>query len=138
MNNDFGFGTLFPGLAAFEPGWKIMARLQIEMIALSSRRARAYLELPSTLARCHSTQDVLTEQVLFWQVAQRQYAQGVERTVVPVPTVVAASTTEVASPSRSRDYMVVSDREPVAAPQREPAARDVRAPVSAPKVRRSA
>jgi hypothetical protein len=137
MSNDFGFGTLFPGLAAFEPGWKIMARLQIEMIALSSRRAQAYLELPSTLARCHSTQDVLTEQVMFWQVAQRQYAQCVERTVVPIPTVVVGANTAppAAVQARPRDYMVVSDREALAPPQREQAAR---APVQAPKVRRSA
>ena len=107
-NTGFSFdSTLFPALGTAEPFWKFTARLQIETIALMSRRAQACMELPSTLARCASPQDILTEQVRYWQLAQRHYMQSLGTVAGSVP---AADEPEAAQAlARPRDYLVVAE-----------------------------
>lgn len=57
------------GLAAV----RAMTLAQVELMTLATRRAQAYLEVPKTLGRCRSGQDLLEEQMRFWQVAGEQY-----------------------------------------------------------------
>jgi hypothetical protein len=59
-----------------EPLFKGCARCQLELVSLASRRARAYFDVPSTLARCRSPQDIASEQVRFWQTAAQEYAES--------------------------------------------------------------
>lgn len=63
---------------ATTPTLKIAGRVQIETATLATRRAQAYMEIPATLARCQTAQDLLTAQVMFWQLAQRHYVEGLE------------------------------------------------------------
>lgn len=84
---------------------RAIGRMQIETMALVTKRLMANLEVPQALSRCTSPQDVLAEQVRYWQTAQKQYMQAYEKMssaagmvpVVPVPT------------PKLRDYIVVSD-----------------------------
>lgn len=61
---------------AAEPVLKSAARCNFELMSLAGRRARAYLELPATLSRCRSPQDLAGEQVRFWQTAAQHYAES--------------------------------------------------------------
>lgn len=135
----------FPAFTTGEAPWKVLARIQIESLALMSRRAQAYMELPQTLSHCRTPEDLMTEQVRFWQVAQRQYAAGFEKVAgaVPVP-LVQAPKVETAQP-RPRDYIVVAEREPAVAPTTAPIAakmaeqpKAVADPLVRTRIRRSA
>jgi hypothetical protein len=55
---------------------KGIARCQLEMMGLMSRRAQAYLEIPSRLSRCQSPQSLMLEQLRFWQNAFQQYSES--------------------------------------------------------------
>ena len=61
---------------------KSIGRIQVETAALATRRMLALLEFPQHLARCESPQEVISEQIRFWQIAQRQYMQSLERMAV--------------------------------------------------------
>ncbi len=58
---------------------KAMALSQMEMVTLASRRTQAYMTIPSRLARCRSSQDLVGEQMLFWQTAMEQYQESASR-----------------------------------------------------------
>ena len=117
MGNDLFF---FPAFSSCEPPWKILARMQIETMALMSRRAQAYLELPQTLAQCRTPGDLMTEQVRFSQIAQRQYMAAGEHVyaLLPMPSLATTSKTEEKS-VKPRDYMVVQQNE-AAVPAKPP------------------
>lgn len=68
-----GFGV---STQAAEPLFKNAARCNLELMSLAGRRTRAYLELPRTLARCRSPQDLAGEQMRFWQSAAQDYADS--------------------------------------------------------------
>lgn len=85
MDNGFpnaGEG-LFLGLGAtaqlMDPWLKAWARAGAECARLSSRRARAYLELPEQLGRCRTPQDCAHETTEFWQAMFRDYAESSQR-----------------------------------------------------------
>ena len=134
MANDLFF---FPAFSTCEPPWKLLARMQIETMALVIRRAQAYLELPQTLAQCRTPDDLMTEQVRFSQIAQRQYMAAGEQMfgILPMPSLAETSKTQEV-PTKPRDYMVVLENES-AVPAKEPA----KAPVddqARQRIRRSA
>lgn len=135
---EFPFPFPFPSSFATGPAlWKISARMQIEAMALMARRAQAYMELPQTLAQCHNPQDILTEQVRFWQIAQRQYMAGFDKAFADVNATADPLAAGAASPQRPRDYMVVSQTPPAATDaSRDTDKATVREP--APRVRRTA
>ena len=114
--------------------WKMAVRIQIESVVLISRRAQAYMEIPQALAHCKSPEDLLTEQVRFWQIAQRHYMQGFERAMTSVHLAPTPETTATPHPARPRDYMVVSETVP--APKETAKPQDARE--QAVRVRRSA
>ncbi len=62
-----------------EPMMKSAMRCQLEVGGLMSRRAQAYVSLPSTMARCRTPQDLFAEQAKFWQTAMEQYAEAGRR-----------------------------------------------------------
>ncbi len=81
-----GFGTVsnpvqlyFEGLDKLAQGMspmKGLARAQLEMMGLVSRRAQAYLEIPTRMSRCRSPQELVNEQMRFWQTAFQQYSES--------------------------------------------------------------
>ena len=89
--------------------WRMAAQIQTESVALISRRAQAYMELPQTLAHCHSPEDLLREQVCFWQIAQRHYMQGLDKTLSTLLSPSAPEVAGAATTPRLRDYIVVSE-----------------------------
>lgn len=130
---------------AATPTVKIAGRVQIEATALATRRAQAYMEIPAILARCHSGQDLLTAQVMFWQQAQRQYAEGFEHLAASIQSANGAVASSV-SPRGHRTVVqpvVPLAREPVVAPERPSAPTFTNAKPSGPnpahqRMRRSA
>lgn len=89
----------------------LMARLQCETMTLMTRRTQAYIDWPKTLGRCRSAEDLMTEQVRFWQMAQRHYAEGYERAMSALPVGHGGPLVPSAPPaSPRRDYIVVSER----------------------------
>jgi hypothetical protein len=61
---------------AVAPIMKGAACAHLELTSLAGRRARAYLDIPSTLA-----QDVLAAQARFWQQAYQDYSAYTQRVV---------------------------------------------------------
>jgi hypothetical protein len=61
---------------ASAPIVKAAMRFNMELMSLTGRRMRAYLDLPSTLGRCRSPQDLAAEQMRFWQTAARDYTDS--------------------------------------------------------------
>lgn len=58
--------------AGFGP-LKALTVYQMALVQLASRRAQAYLGVPQRLSRCRTHQDVMEEQMRFWQTAMGQY-----------------------------------------------------------------
>jgi hypothetical protein len=56
-------------------GWKLAARVQLEAVALLTRRAQAYLAFADTLVVIPDPQDLFAGHVQFWQTAQHQYLE---------------------------------------------------------------
>jgi hypothetical protein len=65
----------------FEPWFKAMASSGLELMSLMSRRAQAYMEIPNCIGHCRTPQDIVDEQMRFWQTAFRQYAESSQRAV---------------------------------------------------------
>jgi hypothetical protein len=89
---------------------KAMARWQLEMMGFTSRRAQAYMEIPSRLSRCRTPQDLMSEQVRFVQIAFQQYQESSQRMLEAwtqaFPT---ASATNGSGGRIERDYISFSD-----------------------------
>lgn len=121
------FGGLDNAAQGYEPVMKGMARMQLEMISFASRRAQAYLEIPSRLATVRTPQDLLNEQMRFWQTAATQYSDGTRR-IMTAMTSMAQPQAFVDSKSKAakRDYLSVPDvQEPNNAAPRPSAPRRV-------------
>lgn len=77
------FHMYFGGLEAFgqayDPYLKGIARAQLELTGLASRRAQAYLEIPGRLSQCRTPNDLFDEQMRFWRTAFEEYAHSVGR-----------------------------------------------------------
>ena len=73
-----GFDVLAKG---YEPTLKSAGRLNLELINLMSRRAHAWMEIPAVLGRCMTPQDLISEQLKFWQNAASHYSEGSQRLV---------------------------------------------------------
>lgn len=94
-------------MAAGDAWVKMVGRMQIETVALMTRRMIANIELPQAMARCQTPQDVMAEQVRYWQLAQRQYMQSLEKVASSVPASMMGGVP--AARARMRDYILVSD-----------------------------
>lgn len=57
----------------FVPLTKGVARTNMELAGLASRRAKAYVEFPAELTRCQTPQDVVNRQMRFWSDMMRDY-----------------------------------------------------------------
>lgn len=94
MSAQFGFNTFNPGqftnplqlyfsgldsMAQSMGPMKGFARWQLEAMGLMSRRAQAYMEIPSRLSRCRTPQDLMAEQARFMQTAFQQYTESSRR-----------------------------------------------------------
>ena len=71
-------GNVDAVVRAYGPALKAIGRFNLEMLALMSRRWQAWLGAPRQFGGCRSPQDVVQEQVRFWQAAARDYAQSAQ------------------------------------------------------------
>jgi hypothetical protein len=53
-----------------------------ECMRLDNRRTKAWLDIPACLGRCKTPQDVLNEQVKFWQQMGKDYAEGTRQLTI--------------------------------------------------------
>ena len=103
-------GGLDATALSYEPVAKGIAQVNLEAAGLANRRAQAYLEMPSRLAQCRTPQDLMAEQVRFWQTAMTQYQESTRKIValwtqaVPDLPMVKGSK---ASPKPARDFIFV-------------------------------
>lgn len=58
---------------------KAAVRCQLEVMGYLNRRTQALLQAPTRFSSCRSPQDVLNEQMAFWQTAAEQYAETSRR-----------------------------------------------------------
>ena len=107
-----GLSTLYEfSLGSEINPWRAFTRINAESLGLFTRRAQAYLDLSKNLSSCQTSDDFLTQQVTFWQVAQRQYMDSFQNSafaVLPVAPVSEGSADQ-GNPERVRDYIVVLD-----------------------------
>lgn len=97
--------AMAPGLDAMVKG---MARWNLEVFGFMSRRAQAYVEIPSRLSQCRSPQDLVKEQNRFWTTAVEQYMDMSRRlTQVSAQMMAAAPAGPAARAPRKRDYINV-------------------------------
>ena len=109
---------------ASAPIVKAAMRFNMELMSLTGRRMRAYLDLPSTLGRCRSPQDLAAEQMRFWQTAARDYSDSSRNAMEAWTTLLSssASLTNGAAPA-DRDFMEFNDARDDEAPARKQASR---------------
>ena len=90
--------------------WLAVARINAETVYLLTNRAKAYLDLSKSLSACQTSDDFLTQQVTFWQVAQRQYMDSFQNAAFAALPEASSEANEAPSQSvRSRDYIVVAE-----------------------------
>jgi hypothetical protein len=63
----------------FEPTLKNVGRWNLELTGLATRRAQAWLEIPTRASQCKTPQDLVKEQLRFWQTAAQDYTEGARR-----------------------------------------------------------
>ena len=103
---------------------KAAMRFNMELMSLTGRRMRAYLELPSALGRCRSPQDLATEQMRFWQTAARDYSDS-SRHAMEAWSALLSSGARLSNGAAlaDRDFMDFNDARDDEAPSRKPASR---------------
>jgi hypothetical protein len=105
-------------VASTEPMTKSVAAIlkgascaNLELMSLAGRRARAYLDIPNTLAQCRGPQDLLAAQSQFWQTLFEDYASCSRRLVQTLGSIEAdakAGDTRMES-ARERDTLTFPD-----------------------------
>jgi hypothetical protein len=71
--------SLSQGLEPMKGPMKSVARCQLEVMGLVSRRAQAVMEIPSRIAQCRTPQDLVNEQARFWTTAFEQCSESSRR-----------------------------------------------------------
>ena len=102
--------TLYEFPFGFEANpWRAITRINAETIYLFTNRAQAYLDFSKNLNGSQTTDDFLTQQVTFWQVAQQQYLNSFHSAAFGDLPIAAIVKTGEGQSKRSRDYIVVSE-----------------------------
>lgn len=111
------FGSLDTVMKNWEPAWKGVGRLNLELMGFAARRAQAWLEIPGRLSRCKTPTDFWGEQGKFWQAASADYTDASRRLMAAWST--CATMPQFDGSDRSRDYMTFPDAsDSVPAPRR--------------------
>jgi hypothetical protein len=107
------FGCLDAVVQGYEPALRGVGRWNLELMGLLSRRARAWLEIPSRISQCKTPQDLINEQMRFWQTAAHQYADGSRRLTAALGACAVVPGFNGAwggrTVARARDYINVSE-----------------------------
>jgi hypothetical protein len=100
------FGSLDVMARRFEPVALGAARCNLELFGLMTRRARAWLEIPTRLGQCRTPQDLAGEQLRFWRTAVEDYTDVSRRLTVAL---FAPSGFDAGRKAAGRDYLAFPD-----------------------------
>ena len=106
--------TLDTVAKGFEPVMHGVARWNLEVFGLMTRRARAWSEIPSRFSQCRTPQDIVREQLQFWQTAAHDYTESAQKLSAAFGSLAvrglngAAQTAEAAQ----RDYITFPEPKP--------------------------
>jgi hypothetical protein len=89
----------------YEPAFRGVGRWNLEMFGLMSRRAQAWLEVPARLSTCRTPQDLMREQIQFWQSATRDYVESGQRLSAALGSFVAPTGLNGLLNAHERDYI---------------------------------
>ena len=111
------FGGLENVMKGYEPALRGLARWNLEAFGLASRRAQAWFEIPARLGNCRTPQDLVKEQMRFWQSAAQDYMEGAQRLTTAlgalgVPTLNGAWGGNAVA--QQRDYITFPEAKPAA------------------------
>lgn len=107
--------TMGAGMPSAEPLLKGVARYNLEVMGLVSRRAQAWLETPSRLAQCRAPKDVFELQSQFWQIAVHDYSEATQRMTSVIAACAPAAWDAALSKSADqppRDYITFPEPAP--------------------------
>ena len=119
---------------------KSVAHVNIELATLASRRAKAYLNLPSQLATCRLPQDFANLQLSFWQTCMGQYtecARNVGRYVSEVQSFTGIDESLSDPDSADVKSTRITPRDYITFPEPQANATDTNVPAQAPAKRQS-
>ncbi|NJO23765.1 MAG: hypothetical protein HC868_13605 [Sphingomonadales bacterium] len=89
-------------------------------MGLATRRARAWLEIPARISQCKTPQDLIREQLQFWQTAMHDYNEGARRLTIAFGAIAPVGLNGQAAPP-ARDYISFAETKASSedAPKRE-------------------
>jgi hypothetical protein len=96
---------------------KGIARWQLEALGFMSRRAQAYMEIPSRLQQCRTPQDLVNEQARFWQTSMEQYAEAARRMTEAWTQIGMGNASTPSVRATARDYIIFGTDEPTVKPR---------------------
>ena len=90
-----------------EPVLKSVSRWNLELMGFTARRTRAWIEIPAQLSRCKTPQDLMREQLQFWQAFARDYAEGARRLTLALGAVTGSALASLPNgkDAPARDYI---------------------------------
>lgn len=118
------FGNLDMVAKGCEPALRGAGQWNLELIGLMTRRAQAWLEIPARLGQCKTPQELVKEQMRFWQAATHDYAEGAQRLTVAFGALAVPGLNGAwggKTVARARDYITFPDAKPATAetPERD-------------------
>jgi hypothetical protein len=100
----------------FEPMMHGVARWNLEVLGLVTRRTRAWSEVASRFSQCRTPQDVVREQLQFWQTAARDYTESTQKLSVAFGSLAVRGFNGAAADGRGvaqqRDYITFPEPKP--------------------------
>ena len=101
------FNALEAGIKAYEPAFKSVGRVNLELLGFVTRRSQAWLSIPARASQCKSPLDAINELLRFWQTFASDHMEGSHRLAVALG---ACAIVPQLNGVTQRDYITV--REP--------------------------
>ena len=99
----------------FEPFLRGVGRWNLEVLGLATRRARAWAEMPARLGQCRTPQDLVREQLQFWQTVSHDYVEAAQKLSVAFGAMaVPGLNGAYAGKALERDYITFPEPKPAA------------------------
>ena len=97
----------------FEPFLRGVGRWNLEVLGLATRRARAWAEMPNRLGQCKTPQDLVREQLQFWQTASHDYVEALQKLSVAFGSMAVPGLNGAhAAKAPERDYITFPEPKP--------------------------
>ena len=92
---------------SYEPTMRNVGRINLELMGLMTRRAQAWLQIPTSASHCKTPQDLFAAQLKFWQTATHDYLEGARRLSATAAALARPGISAAwgDGPATSRDYI---------------------------------